>query len=269
MINISSIKQYMFCPLIIYHQNIDDINENDILINSEIKNLRIDLQDLSRKNIRKISPNMDLKKIEDILLENIINYIENTFLNLKKSVPETCEDQINKSKKEIITEIYFSTKILALKSKQAMEILEKNGNQILEMFFPSSMFTYHLKDYDLDISGFCDKIEIIEGKYFPIQNKTGKPPIKGVWDNDAVELVANALLIEQEFDTEVFVGFIDYIQIQERRPVVMDVHLRKSLFKILKEIKTIKNENIIPKIEKNKQKCLKCNYKEICEIQLN
>lgn len=265
MINISSIKQYMFCPLIIYHQNIDDINENDYLINSEIKNLRIDLEDLARKNIRKISPNMDLKKIEDILLENIFNYIDNTILNLQKSLPKTYEDQINKSKKDIITEIYFKIKILALKSKQAMEILEKNGNQILEMFFPSSMSGYHLKDSDLEISGVCDKIEIIEGNYYPIQIKTGKPPIKGVWDNDAIELVANALLIEQEFDTEVFVGFIEYIQIQERRPVVMDVHLRKSLFKVLKEIKNIKYQDIIPKVIANKQKCIKCNYNEICE----
>lgn len=53
--------------------------------------------------------------------------------------------------------------------------------------------------------------------------------MKGVWDGDAIELIAAALLIENEFDTEVFVGFVDYLKLGgERRVVVMDANLRKS-----------------------------------------
>ena len=59
----------------------------------------------------------------------------------------------------------------------------------------------------------CDKIEIIDGKYYPISIKGSNPPIKGVWDQDAIELVAHAILLEEEFETEVFVGFVDYEKI--------------------------------------------------------
>ncbi|MDL2270900.1 CRISPR-associated protein Cas4, partial [Methanobrevibacter sp. OttesenSCG-928-I08] len=124
---------------------------------------------------------------------------------------------------------------------------------------------YFLKDVDLNLTGTCDKIEIVDGKYYPIKSKSGKPPIKGVWDGDAIELVAQSLLIEQEFDTEVFVGFIDYTEIKERRPVIMDVHLRKNLFKILKEVKETVNNSNIPKVNFNKQKCSKCDYYPICQ----
>lgn len=270
MINITSLKQYMFCPLIIYYQEtIGNDNKNEFLINNEIKSLRIDIQDLMQKNMRKITINMEIDEIENILLENIISYIDNTFTNLKNSMKESLNEKIDKMKKNLISEIYFNIKITALKSKKAMGTLEADGNQIVEIFFPNSMHTYLLKDSELEIVGVCDKIEIIDGTYYPVQTKTNKPPIKGVWDSDAIELVANAILIEQEFDTEVFVGFIDYIQIKERRPVVMDVHIRKSLFKILKEIKTIKKEEIMPKIKRNKQKCLKCNYNEICKESID
>jgi len=266
MINISSIRQYVYCPLKFYYQHtLDEKEDENLFLNNEIRRLRIDLQELTQKNIRKIKVDMDIKEIENILLENIINYIDITIENLNKTLPENYTQKIENIKLEILSETYFSVKVLALKSKKATETLEKDGSQIVEMFFPNSIQTYLLKDLELEIIGICDKIEIIDGKYFPVQLKTSKPPIKGVWDSDAIESVANALLIEQEFDTEVFVGFIDYLQIKERRPVVMDVHLRKSLFKILKEMKIIKKDEIIPKIEINKNKCAKCNFSEICQ----
>ncbi|WP_409200413.1 Dna2/Cas4 domain-containing protein [Methanobrevibacter sp. DSM 116169] len=266
MINISSIKQFMYCPLKLYYQyQLDEKEDNDLLLHGEIKRLRVDINDLTQKNIRKIKAKMELNEIESILIENIISYIDMTISNLEKSLPEEYSEKIEEQKIEIISEVYFSIKILALKTSKAMETLDKNGNQIVEMFFPNSMQAYVLKDPDLEIIGSCDKIEIIDGKYYPVQLRTSKPPIKGVWDSDAVELAANALLIEQEFDTEVFVGFIEYIQIKERRPVVMDVHLRKSLFKILKEIKMIKKDEIIPKTETIRNKCLNCNYNDICK----
>lgn len=50
------------------------------------------------------------------------------------------------------------------------------------------------------------------------------------------------MLIEKEFDTEVFVGFTDYLKIGDRKPVIMDSNLRKGLFKVLGKINDIKNE---------------------------
>jgi CRISPR-associated exonuclease Cas4 len=79
--------------------------------------------------------------------------------------------------------------------------------------------------------------------------------------------VANAMLIEQEFDTEVFVGFIDYVKICQRRPVVMDSKLRKSFFKVIHEIKEIIDEEITPDLTFNMKKCSKCFYFDICNIE--
>ncbi|MDL2246022.1 CRISPR-associated protein Cas4 [Methanobrevibacter sp. OttesenSCG-928-K11] len=266
MISISSIKLHMYCPLKLYYKtNLGEEEKSDFLLNNEIKNLKIDIQDLIQKNMRKINTKMDLKEIEDILLENIVNYIENSVKNLEKSLLDDDLEKLEEIKHVILSETYFNLKILSLKSEKAMKSLEKDGNQIVEMFFPNSLYSYFLKDVDLNLTGTCDKIEIVDGKYYPIKSKSGKPPIKGVWDGDAIELVAQSLLIEQEFDTEVFVGFIDYTEIKERRPVIMDVHLRKNLFKILKEVKETVNNSNIPKVNFNKQKCSKCDYYPICQ----
>ena len=261
MINISSIKMHMYCPMSLYlktHVDIDENNENNCYL--EIKNLKIDIQDLMQKNIRKIKRTMSLGEIEKILSQNIYEYIENTTESMKSSNMEITTEQID----EINDETYFNIKTLSIKSKKAMTILNKDGFNISEMFFPNCIYSYLIKDPQLELIGICDKIEIIDGKYYPISIKSSNPPIKGVWDQDAIELVANAILLEEEFDTEVFVVFVDYKKIGDRRPVVMDVNLRKSLFNVIREVKEIIENKKIPNINKNSKKCMKCEYEKIC-----
>lgn len=261
MITISSIKTHMYCPMKLYIQNHVDMNpSDDYQLAIEIKKLKIDIQDLIQKNMRKIKKEMNLIEIENILSENINSYIENT-TNAIRSMDLPIEPQ---QIEEIIDDSYFNIKIKALKMKQAMTILDKHAFEIIDMFFPNCMYSYLLKDPQLELIGMCDKIEIIDGKYYPISIKSSNPPIKGVWDQDAIELVAHAILLEEEFDTEVYVGFIDYEKIGDRRPVVMDVNLRKALFEVIREVKEIKDNKKIPNVKKNIKKCGKCEYKNIC-----
>ncbi len=261
MINISSIKTHMYCPMKLYIQNHVDLDENkNYQLAIEIKKLKIDILDLIQKNMRKIKKDMDLIEIESILSENIDSYIESSTNAIKSMDLNIEQKQIN----EIIDNSYFNIKATALKVKQAMTILDKNAFEITDMFFPNCMYSYLLKDPQLELIGMCDKIEIIDGKYYPVSIKSSNPPVKGVWDQDAIELVAHAILLEEEFDTEVFVGFVDYEKIGDRRPVVMDVNLRKGLFEVIREVKEITENKKLPNVRKNPKKCGNCEYKNIC-----
>lgn len=261
MINISSIRSHMYCPMKFYLQtHVDTAVNNDIQLNIELKKIKIDTQDLIQKNMRKLKKEMSLAEIEDILSENIGNYLEGTFSSIQTMDLDLTTQQII----EINNETYFNIKLQSLKSKQAMELLDKNGFAIVDMFFPNCMYSYLLKDSELEIMGLCDKIEIIDGKYYPISIRHSTPPLKGVWDQDAIDIAANAVLIEEEFETEVFVGFVDYAKINERRPVIMDVNIRKSLFDIINEVKDIEYNKKVPTVKINDKKCGNCEYKNIC-----
>ena len=259
MITVSTIKLHMYCPMKLYIKTHVDTRENeDYQLAIEIKKLKIDIQDLIHKNMRKIKKDMELPEIEEKLSENIESYIESSINSIMDLGLES--SQIN----EIIDNAYFNIKITALKIKQAMTILDKNAYAITDMFFPNCMYSYLLKDPQLELIGMCDKIEIMDGKYYPVTLKSSNPPIRGVWDQDALELVAHAILLEDEFETEVYVGFVDYEKIGDRRPVVMDVNLRKALFEVIREVKEIIENKKLPKIRKSPKKCEKCEYNNIC-----
>lgn len=255
MINISSIKTNMYCPMKLYNETYNHLDKTEQIKKAlEIKKIKLDIEDLMQKNMRKIKKEMTIKDIENTISQNITAYIKNSITT------NITDNEIN----EILKESCFNIKITSLKAKQAMELTEKDGSAIKEMIYPNSMYSYQLKDPQLDLIGVCDKIEIIDGKYYPVSIKNKIPPLKGVWNPDAVELVANAILIEEEFDTEVFVGFIHYTKINEKRPVIMDVTLRRQLFDVINEVKEITENKKYPKVKINEKKCRHCQYFEKC-----
>lgn len=261
MINISSIKSNLYCPMKLYLQTYTDHEEtNDYQLAVEIKKLKIDVQDLIKKNMRKVKKEMSIKEIEYILSDNIDHHIESTLDSIKEMGFEIEKKKTN----EILDSTYFNIKIMSLKISKAMTILDKHAFAIMDMFFPNCMYSYLIKKENLELIGMCDKIEIIDGKYYPVTIKNSKPPLKGVWRQDAIELVAHAILIEEEFETEVYVGFVEYEKIGDRRPVIMDVTLRKALFDEIRKVKEITDNKKIPHVKSSEKKCRNCKYNDIC-----
>ncbi len=325
MISISAIKTYSYCPLKLYFQyKVDEkYDDDEYFIPKSLKDLRIDIQDLFHKNLRKVKREMELAEIEDTLSKGVFNQFKATFdiieeliekgeekenenstdneietkreqsiddsnnesnINMPKMASEiefldedkqkpsqTLKDkgpnidEINTLKEELIDEIYLNLKILSLKTSQAMKTLDKNGDELQSLFFPSSMYNYLIRDIGLDLIGVIDKIEVEKGKYYPVLLKTSNPPINGAWDGDRMEVIANALLIEAEFDTHITVGFIDYLKIAERRAVIIDTNARRNFFKSLTKINKIIEKGEIPSVKTSLNKCKNCEYKDLCE----
>ncbi len=290
MISVSTIKSYMFCPLKLYFQSNIDESEEDYFISKTLKDLRIDIQDIFQKNLRHVKKDMDENEIEKRLAIGINNQIKTTFeiieeineknkeedeqpkkedeiefIDKKDDKKEDEDDELTKLKKELINEINLNLKILSLKVAQSMKVLDKDGSEIQNLFFPSCMYNYLIRDIGLDLIGMIDKIEIEKGNYFPISLKSSNPPVNGVWDGDFMEAIANALLIEQEFNTYVTVAYVDYLKIANRRTVIIDTDARKSFFKVLTNVNKIIEKGEIPTVKTGLKKCENCEYKELCD----
>ena len=273
----------------LFHKNLrhvkKDMDEKEIEkrlaigINNQIKTTFAIIEEMNEKKRKKetdenketdAKTNYNLKNDEEIefIDDKIKSIDEEDELKEYEEGLEKWEDErlkLEELKEELANEINFNLKMLSLKTAQAMKILDKNGDEIQGLFFPSSIYNYLIRDIGLDLIGVIDKIEVEKGNYFPISLKSSNPPIKGVWDGDLMEVIANGLLIEQEFNTYTTVGYVDYLKIGERRPVIIDTDARKSFFKVLTHINRIIEDGEIPNVKANQKKCENCEYKELCE----
>lgn len=265
-IKVSSINEYLYCPLKLYLRNHLELEESENKnYNKILSQLNNDFRDILRRNLMNVNKDMSAAQISETLF-NDVPYL------LKKSLENyefTDDNDKNLLFNELEKDLKVENTILALKIHRILIKTKKDAGQIVEMIFPPSLQSYLMRDKSLEISGNIDKIEIVNGKYYPISRKLKNPPIRGVWDSDALEIAAYGILIEREFDTEVMVGFVDYERLGDRRPVVIDSELREGLFIVIDAIREIINLGDLPEVNINPKKCETCSYMEICNQNLD
>ena len=100
--------------------------------------------------------------------------------------------------------------------------------------------------------------------YAPVEYKKGK---RRKWDNDDVQLCAQAFCLEEMFETEVPRGFIYHAASKRRREVIFDERLREETVQTIAAVRELlANGEVPPAILK--PRCDGCSLREICLPEL-
>lgn len=265
MLNVSEIAEFIYCPVKLYLKYTEDfkVQKSEMMSGKIIHEARRGFEDILKHNMWDIKRNMEIAEIQRAILQGLPEYLEelhNKYLDYFKSD----HVDLNKIFKELKEDLFIEASINVLKIKKLMKTTGKQGKEISEILFPQSLSEFALENQELNLKGKIDKIEIINGIYYPIEIKTSFPPSKGTWLSDSLQIAAYSLLMNYELNKEVLVGFVYYTKIYERRTVVINSVLFNKLFEVLNSINTMFDRGEIPEFEGHKNKCMKCEYQEIC-----
>lgn len=146
------------------------------------------------------------------------------------------------------------------------EFHERRGNTIISRAMPISSSR-------LGISGECDAVEFksspkgieifaLGGKYTvtPIEYKRGKPKED---DCDALQLMAQALCLEDMFCCDIPYGFLYYGETRHRTKIVFTDELRQKTEEMINEMHSYFMRGYTPKVKRRKA-CNACSLKNIC-----
>ncbi|HQH37166.1 MAG TPA: CRISPR-associated protein Cas4 [Anaerolineae bacterium] len=120
----------------------------------------------------------------------------------------------------------------------------------------------------LRLSGFADLVEEENGVLCPVEYKHGQ---QGQWDNDRVQLCAQALCLEERTDMTIPQGYIFYWRSRRRVPVAFDTALRTETEEVVAAIWSLLASAVIPEPEQPYTKCRECSLEPVClprEVQL-
>lgn len=121
-----------------------------------------------------------------------------------------------------------------------------------------------LKSEQYKLIGKADLIEEIDGHWYPIEYKRGH---KGEWDNDELQVCAQALCLEEMLGQTITQGYVYYAQSHQRQQVAISAELRETALATIQAIHTIlQTGNMPPAIYT--QRCRGCSLYQQCLPQV-
>lgn len=250
-VSVSCISEFMFCPMKLYLTEFLGIRSPFNHEAMAIRDAYLDFRVAAESRARKLQPGADPGEVEGLLmgdLERILNGLEG---GVREKVMDTMK---------------FHVRSAALRITGAMELMGAPGERVARRIFPPFIRDYTIHDPSLELYGRVN-MEIIDGHHYPVKIKGVLPPAGGAWPSDSLELTAQALLVEREFETESLVSFIDYIPLAERRTVVTDYRRRECLFDVLDEIRKIIEDGEVPSVDVKPSRCEKCGLSDECLME--
>lgn len=113
----------------------------------------------------------------------------------------------------------------------------------------------------LRLNGFCDLVEEADGVLRPVEYKRGK---QGRWDNDQVQLCAQALCLEERTGRTVLAGEIFYWRSRHRVEVLFTPELRAETEATVARAFALLEAGVLPPHTAHRARCGECSLEPIC-----
>ena len=117
-----------------------------------------------------------------------------------------------------------------------------------------------LKSEKYKLIGKSDLIEVEAGQFYPIEYKRGR---KGEWDNDELQVCAQALCLEEMTGQTITTGYIYYAHSHQRQLVEINAELRQSAIATIEAVTNLLETGIMPKAVYSKR-CKGCSLYSQC-----
>jgi CRISPR-associated exonuclease Cas4 len=117
-----------------------------------------------------------------------------------------------------------------------------------------------LKSEHHGLTGKADLIEELDGSWYPTEYKRGK---RGEFDNDAMQVCAQALCLEEMLGQPIQLGYVYYAQSHQRQPVEISPALRQETLATLAAVRELLATGEMPPAIYSKR-CEGCSLHRQC-----
>src|SRR5947209_849188 len=128
-----------------------------------------------------------------------------------------------------------------------------------------------LSSEKLGITGVLDVLEETSGAQYPVETKHGSAPRDDAgrpsyWDNDAVQVCAQGMLLEEHLGKPVPHGVLYYVGTRERVQVAFDEVLRDKVLQAIEQCRRLSAQDVPPEPLPNelRHRCNGCSLAPVC-----
>ena len=145
------------------------------------------------------------------------------------------------------------------------QLLHKKANEGPDEHRAAGSILRHLNvsSETLGITGICDIVEKSrDGRYTPVEYKRGKPKAHRA---DEVQVCAQALCLEEMFQTQIPTALIFYGTTRRRTEVPLDDGLRALTLSTIAAVREMKATGLTPSADYDSRRCDACSLIDLCQ----
>lgn len=145
------------------------------------------------------------------------------------------------------------------------QLLHKKANEGPDEHRAACSILRHLNvsSETLGITGICDIVEKSrDGRYTPVEYKRGKPKAHRA---DEVQVCAQALCLEEMFQTQIPTALIFYGTTRRRTEVPLDDGLRALTLSTIAAVREMKATGLTPSADYDSRRCDACSLIDLCQ----
>lgn len=117
-----------------------------------------------------------------------------------------------------------------------------------------------LKSERYQLIGKSDLIEAENGKFYPVEYKRG---CRGDWDNDELQVCAQALCLEEMTGQTITTGYLYYAHSHQRQEVIISESLRQRTITTISAISDLFAKGVVP-LASYSSRCQGCSLYSQC-----
>ncbi|MCS6897945.1 MAG: CRISPR-associated endonuclease Cas1, partial [Nitrospira sp.] len=124
----------------------------------------------------------------------------------------------------------------------------------------------------LGLTGKLDVVEEKDGLTYPVEYKRGAGPpatddLPTYWENDAIQVCAQGLLLEETLGTRIDFGLLYYMASKRRVQVPFDDELRRKTLQAIQTIRELSQRDSPPEPlpEELRHRCFGCSLVPVCQ----
>ena len=125
-------------------------------------------------------------------------------------------------------------------------------------------FEIYLANPNVGLIGLLDAIDY-DGKHAtPIELKTGRPPIEGIYSHHKIQVLAQCFLVESCLKAEVSGGIVYYEASGQEISTPYSENERILIAETLKQMREIVSLEVVPERPPKPTKCIDCEFAPFC-----
>ncbi|HLC66741.1 MAG TPA: PD-(D/E)XK nuclease family protein [Candidatus Nanoarchaeia archaeon] len=266
MLSVTDLSTYLYCKRKLYLKKVLKFAEpvKDVMVLGTVRHLAFEgINNVEEKLAKAIATDLQPEDIHANYKQEYAKILRNAILQSKRELTQF-QIPLDLAFQKAWPSVLVEAKCRANNVLQCIATKQVFGDALWEQLTPKIQAEVRIEAPQLFLKGIIDQVEIFPEHIVPVELKTGKAPLTGIWPGHRAQVSAYMVLAEDALGKPVREGRVRYLDTGEDRPIPANPFIRVEVTSLVGQVRSLLDATHVPSRLTNEAKCRPCGLRNQC-----